>query len=371
MASTVAASASLAGGGAVVKTSGGTVYAIACTIGGGTVFVAKYSGGSWTTVSQTANGTVFTSGITATYCHAAIDSANTIHVIAGASSNSGTRDISYATYNTSTDSFSAWESVATVAAFQSLNGFIVIDSGNKPHVAYATRVSNMGNDYDRVYYTNKVSGSWLTPEMVSTGTTTNYWLGSMTIRSSDIIEVLYRTSASGLYRTRTSGSWGSETTLSSTYPESLYQGLTATTGGTVYRYTSDDNTPALMAENGTSTTHSSYVTLSVPGSNGIPAVAALVSSTRYLFYINNSDRDLYITSNSGGGWSSATVLQTGTFLRVTTSWSYNYHNFSSEIGYLFDDGTNLYYDVYTLSSTDIPYSIMPSYRARMATHLAR
>jgi hypothetical protein len=57
-----------------------------------------------------------------------------------------------------------------------------------------------------------------------------------------------------------------------------------------------------------------------------------------------------LISNDGGGWSDEGALNAGTYTYVIAEWAYNNENQSEEISYIFDDGTDVYYDSYPLAA---------------------
>jgi hypothetical protein len=331
----------------LVTTSSGNIYAFFVGTDYYTLEIRKSTNGgvSFSSLSSVSDDTVFGTGAYPFYGVAvAIDSSDIIHVACQSQFTAATRDISYATLTTSNDSWSSWEQAAAMAIDLS-NPYacsIAVDSNDKPHIVYIYLASNMGNDYSRIYYTNKVSG-WLTPEMVSTGTQTNYASPNIVVRGSNIVEVTYDTAGVSYYRVRTSGSWGSETSFTGHYQYPF----TATTGGTVYRYSGAFSTPYGVYENGTQ-----FGSGTIDAKYGLQAATScLVGSTRFFLYVDQSDNDLKYSKNDGSGWIAPVTLYIGTFTVPAAEWAYYNEHQGQRVNYLYLSSGTVYYDYISLEVT--------------------
>lgn len=340
-------------GASIITTSGGDIYLF---IRGGTdsfkVYKSTTSGSSFTNISTVTSTTIHGSANVMGDISAAIDGSGYIHVVSNTSTVSSARDVAYCLFNTSSDTWGTWEQAASRSTDGTSSVDIAIDSSGKPHVFYSTTVSSMGNTYNRMYYTNKTGSSWLTPELVSTSTSISHYDPNIIVRYSNIVEVTYEAYPNTYYRTRTSGTWGTETTISNATNVFQACALTSTSGsnGTVYRYGSSGSTPY---ENGTQISG-----VSIESSLTYQCMAASIyGTTRYLFYLNYSNRYLYYTKTSGSGWTTPTQLYTGVNT-VTCEWAYNNEYQNGRINFVFGWSGTAYFDYITTTSP--PIDITPS-----------
>lgn len=336
--------------GAVVTASSGDIYVFFPDTNNRVLKIWKSTNGgsSFSSLSDVTNSTIFGGQYYCTSIDAAIDSAGYIHVVCAPTDNAATRDVSYNKLNTANDTWGTWEQAAahTKIVGNATSCNIAIDSNDKPHIAYMNVEANMGNDYSRIYYTNKTGASWATPVMVSTATTTNHFHPSVIIRNSDVVEVTYYSLAQGFYRTRTSGTWGSQGNLTG---RPLHHSLSSTSGGTVYRYTFTPGATDPVYENGSSVGISTYNTDSVDST----AAALIVGSTRYIFYTTTDRLNIEYISNDGSGWSQPTTLETVSttgLINVQIEYEYNNENQTDRINYLFTKLDSTYYLCYNYLS---------------------
>ena len=302
----------------VVTTSGGNIYVFQVDryYYGITVWKSTDGGSNFSSVSTQSADTIHGGGASS-YVYgfgAAIDGAGYVHCIAQDYAIS-TRHTAYNKFNTADDTWGTWELIdaGDVENNQNYLVDIAIDSSNKPHVVFIKTETNMGNDYYRVYYSNKTGASWLTAEMVSTATTSAHYDPFIVVRNSDIVEVVYnKTNSVTYYRTRTSGSWGTETS----YTGNEVPRITVTSDNTVYRY-SHGISNYYLYEN-SSRVESILCSDEFVLNKG---------TTRYLLYDDNSDNNyIKMIKNSGSSWSTPVTIITDTLLySLQTENSYNYH----------------------------------------------
>jgi hypothetical protein len=329
-------------GGAVVETSGGVKYALFRESSSlNNLQVYKDIDGTPTLEADISGTTVFGTAGDIQWIHAAIDSNDDIHVLVSCATEQ-TRDVAYCVYDTGTDSFGTWEQAYdyTQQAPDSPSCSISLDSSDIPHIAIVDSVRQQGTTADNVYYANRVGGSWGNIQQIGARTTKTdiYSSPTITLRNNDDVEVVYNfaTDQDTAYNTYTGGSWQGESVYTDTVVRIGVQGVTATSGGTVYRYASDNS---VIEENGTSTSYSLIGTRTLS--------ASLSGTDRYIFY-KDSSSDVHLISNTGSGWTDEGALQTGTYLYIIAEWAYNNENQSGEINYIYDDGTDVYYDSFTV-----------------------
>src|SRR4030042_1178227 len=226
-------------GGSVVPAIDGDIYLFATVSNGASLKIWKSTdgGANFNALSDVTNTTIFGGSTYYIYgLNAKIDSAGYIHVVCQTGVTTATRPISYCTLNTSNDSWGTWELAATLTKTCAARAVIAVDSNNKPHILFTDAIANMGTDYPRIYYTNKVGASWLTPEAVSTGTTTNHSHPVLTVCAQSGFEGVCCAGTGTVYRSRPNSTqlWGAQTAI--TNGDSM-AAITAKPGGTIYRYT--------------------------------------------------------------------------------------------------------------------------------------
>lgn len=337
-------------GGSVVETSGGTKYALMFdeTASPDELVIWKNIDGTPSVASRVSCTTILGVSISNGFVRGAIDSGDDIHVVVQPDNAS---IVVYRVFDTATDTWlgSGWTTLYT--SNQSLNApytcDIAIDSNDYPHVVSSHRVKVKGNIWWEIYYTEWNGTSWNSPVLLSPAVTNeDCYYPNIGVDASDDLYVSWWNAADNTieYIKRTSGSWGSISAFSST---ANTDSITACAnilvdGSNIYRYWTDAS--GNIYENDTDTTYNTKT--GAVWQHRISA--ALVGSTRYVFYIDTNSDVAYIY-NSGSGWTSGGVLQTGTYITVVAEWAYNNENQSGEINYIFDDDTNVYYD--TLSVT--------------------
>lgn len=275
------------------------------------------------------------------YVAACIDASGIIH-IAYITISLGANDCKcyYITYNTSNDTFaSSPTQIASTGRCSSgyLGADIEIDSNGKVHMIYTGGVASMGTAYSQVFYTNNVSGSWLTPEQVSSGATLSAKSLSMTLTTSNYVEVMwsfYNTSACH-WRRRTT-SWGTDTT----YTKMAVTGtkVLSLSNGTIYRYNQGYENPDYhTVEN------DAYITaVTCYVSNLLAMDAALVGQGRWIvFYVETTTGYAAFMQNTGSGWSH-TDLNAKTTYVIRGSWYYNCN---------FNPSNTLYYGYLTYTAS--------------------
>ncbi len=278
--------------------------------------------------------------------HAAIDANDDIHVVAAAGFDGATRDVAYAICDLSSG-FGTWEAAATYtdAAPDNQGVSISLDSNDKPFVLFVDAVKQTGSTVDNVYVIDKTGASWanLTQIGARATKTDTYDSPHITVRNSDYMEAWYyfRTDGDPAYKTNT-GTWGSESVYTET--SATVGAVLATTGGTVYRYHADDTED--IEESDADTTYNTDDTYA-----GVSAT--LDGTDRYVLYIDTSD-DVHYIYNTGSGWTDGGAIEAGTYLRVIAEWAYNNENQSGEINYIFDDGTDVFYNSLSLAAEPFP-----------------
>jgi hypothetical protein len=346
-------SGTLERGGVVLETSGGTKYAVFLD-NSSSKFLKIYKNidGTPSQVASVDPYDIFAGmGDYIKGLDAAIDSDGKIHIVCAGQLESLNRDIAYRVFSTSTDSWegTGWEEAATYDNADPIQPgcAISLKSDNTVCILYVNNVAKQGTDCDAIYYVEGTSGSWGTPEEVAGPSTknTHHQQPRCTACAANDVEAFYcyfDGSDTVPEYCRRNGTWGTEYAYTQTF---LYElgGLIATTSDAIYRY----HPYAFIYENGVSTGFQ-YTSVYSRFSSCL-----VNDSDRYVFYIYQND--VCLISNTGSGWTDEGTLQAGNFFRVNCEWAYNFENQSGEINYIFDDGTDVYYDSFSLgaSSQDI------------------
>jgi hypothetical protein len=330
-------------GGAIMTTSAGDKVAV--YVSSNVVYVDKDVDGTPTNVASGTATAIF-GGDNIGWIDAAIDGNDDIHIIASCDAEQ-TRDVSYAICDLTTG-LGAWEEAAnyTQSAPVSLGCSISLDSNDKPHILYVDAVRQQGVTNPNTYYTEKTGASWATPTKIGVRADKQDvgYRPSITVRNNNNIEAFYGAFISSAfyyaYRTYT-GTWSSESTYAATTSPNNNEPPTvvSTTSGTVYRYYLENQ--ANIYENSSDTTYNS--------ANNSNSHGVLDGTNRYIFYIDTSS-DVHVISNTGSGWTDEGAQQTGTYNHVIAEWAYNNENQSGELSYIFDDGTDVFYDSFSLGA---------------------
>lgn len=350
------ADGSLDKGGACLEASDGTKLAVIWDgLNPGSIEIWSDIDGTPNLEDSDTASVVFGGGSIA-WVHAAIDSGDDIHIIASCTSEQ-TRDVSYGVATESAGSWTlgSWQQALNYTEASPIypGCFITIDSNDIPHILAVNRVKQSGSTQDNTYYNNRIGGSWNTPEKVGTRATKTdaYHAPVLAHRNSNILEALYLFSTTNdpAYKSAPAGGgFGSESTYSRIVHNDARLSMISLAGTPSYFYVSDnvnvyrDDTDSGYDANGT------YDSVSAGHDNPY----------NYIFYID-SDYDVHLVSYNwvSTDWADEGAIQTGTYVKVITNWSYLNYNTSDELIYIFDDGTDIYYDSFTLAAaggTPIP-----------------
>jgi hypothetical protein len=331
-------------GGWVGETSGGTKYSVTLRDMSYGIRIYKNIDTLPAPVAGP-NVSTITGGGSIGHIDAVIDSNNKIHCIC-VSTAEPTRPVSYRVFDTGTDTWdgSGWELVSeyTQQVPSNVGVAISIDSNDKPHVLFVDNVKVGGSNQDNVYYTERTGGSWATPTQIGERDVKTYYYHSpeLTLRNSDYINVQHYGNDTGhavFWRVYT-GSWGDPLRNSETAIPTIGSVISTTAGIVRYYYTQNDDDIYETTTDIQYNTHSTNEKVS----------AALDGTDRYIFYIDTGE-DVHLVSNDGGGWTDEGDLQTGAYDHVIAGWSYNALNNTTSIDYLYDDGTTIYWDEYSLA----------------------
>lgn len=275
---------------------------------------------------------------------AAIDSSDVIHIAYWNSDgkDSALRYVQFRADGTNDDFQNDAQAVADVGGANIVNHYtaIAIDSSDIPHVAYVDSDSNMGSDFDTVYYNNRIGGSWNAssteiegatagngqncryPDIAvdaddkpcivyldTTGTNSRAAQGNannatsfdlFTVNSNSVSGSVAAPSmavdSSGNHHVVTYGS--SEATVDLTIREHQYGDTWTTTWQTEE-----------IIDDYSSTSESYYYPTLV-----------IDSTDRYVFVEQFSSNDIYYYTDSGGSWTGPTLLETGTYNTVKAKW---------------------------------------------------
>lgn len=329
---------SLVAGGAVMQARNGIVWGVVLSETGDVV-VYKNLGGALTpelVAAATPTEIFGSAATTVAWVDAGMDGDGDLHVVCQPGTALNTRDVAYCVFDTSAGAFGTWEEAAALSGTPAGLARIAIDAANKPHVVYIDKPASVA----LLMYTNKVSGSWLTPEDVTTAAV-NHYAPDLALDAAGDVHVVYsRGSVTATYRKRTSGTWGTEDTSATAIglPNiAVYAGtprLLAPLYGSGARdvyYGTDVDTLAdtgINSHDGTATINVASLTVL----NGVPVMV----------YVEATSQEIHVAYWNGATWvTSAALWNFATFDRVVAEWSY-YHENQTAINYLYGVGSFLY-----------------------------
>lgn len=335
---------SLLYGGAVMQappsagSGGGSVWAVVRSETGDVV-VYQDLGGSLTPVlvaAATPTEIFGSAATTVAWVDAGMDGNGDLHIVCQPGTALNTRDVAYCVFDTSAGAFGAWEEAAALTGTPTGIARIAVDGDNKPHVVFIEKPASVA----LLRYTNKVSGSWLTAEDVTTAAV-NHYAPDLALDVAGDVHVFYsRDSVTATYRKRTAGTWGTEDTsataiglpnvVMATGSPRLLAPLYGTGARDVY-YGTDVDTLAdtgLDSHDGTATINVASLT----ALNGVPV----------LIYVEATTQVISLAHWNGAAWVDDGALQDwSTFDRVVAEWAY-FHEHQTEINFLYGVGSFLY-----------------------------
>jgi hypothetical protein len=348
----------------VVSSSGGEPYGIVVTSSSvryilvknsGYLEMWKNSGSGWSNVGTNQYyTTVHGTGATAIgYPGCGIDSNDIIHVADINANTNGTMDLSYATFDPSSDSWSSWTEIGqwTGGPYTYNRGTnVILDSNDKVWVGWG-ETDSVGDEV--CYVSTNVTGSWATTE-ISAGYATerNLYIGA---DSSDNIHAFWYdyTNIGWSYRKYTPGSgWGTIQPLSTGSRRYLYDSnvvhfgsyilaLAATSGNVYYK----DQTGQAYSATFTHDTAYDWVFHTVSSDNMMHAVTTVISGSY------NVLRIMEWTGPFGGtAYSTAETVtdNTANVTRFCVAHDELYKNYNGvEIAY--ERSGNVYYHQYSWS----------------------
>lgn len=244
-----------------------------------------------------------------------------------------------------------WEEIASYTDTAPSNPGVAIDidSDDCPRVLLVNATTSKGSTADEIAYTAKLDTTgWSSLETVSYRVvkTDAYDSPRISMGPDDEVNALFQflTDEDACYRVR-NGTWGTGSTYTSIDAEIGENIVTSTS--TTYNYTTDLVIGASSIKEGTTDigydTSATYRRVS----------AALFGTTRYVFFVNTNS-NVQVISNPGAGWLNEGQQQIGTYQNVITEWSYNNEHQANEINYIYDDGTEIFYDSFSLVAEPFP-----------------
>jgi hypothetical protein len=330
----------------VVRTSGGTLYAV---LDKGTVLeVWSSSNGSSWTKQDTGTTVTVASG---TEISAAIDGSNVIHMVY----RTAAAVIKYRTFATGTNLFGTEE---TVGASNSTVGSLAVDSNNIPHVAYFNAAGSAIN------YKNRIGGAWGSIITVAPLTGSSVVVSDITIDEDNLPEVAWTEATANTVNVAV-GNLNNATSFTANTVDATTVVTSGTgsasiaidsSGNTWVTYVDADNSVDTFKRTDGSET-SSWATGWTEFDSGVsgkePSMA-IDGTTVYVFYQDTGNDVAY--NKYTGSWAGSTVLQTGTFQDIKAKWSFIANNQSStQIDYVYSDAVDVYWASLSLGAaiTDV------------------
>ena len=262
---------------------------------------------------------------------ACIDSTDIIH-IAYYDENGKTSALRYVTFDTSTDTFSGDISVKDIGGATPVNSgtAISIDTNDIPHIAWVDSVSNMGTDYDTVYYVNRVGGAWNTEVEIEGGTATkNCAYPDIAIDSDNVPIVVYRNSTDSNVEF-SGGNINNASSFTLFVIDTIVPNANNTPSVVVdstgdiwvgYIKSSASNIALRKHVYGNAWTTWGIAVSSGSASQNTP-VSLVATGTDIYFFFENSSNDIAYDVWDGTTWAGATTLETGTFNTAKAKWAF-------------------------------------------------
>lgn len=302
---------------------------------------------------------------------AAIDSTGVIHIAYYDSSSTSSKayQLRYVTFNTSTNTFSGDTSVYTGSLMLFASFSIAIDSNDIPHIVFIDRMSNMGTNYDTLLYTNRIGGSWKTPvEIEGKTTSVSCFYPDITFNGSNIPWVSY--SKLSANETKTAEGNANDATsftlrvvndvIANSSQESCIV-FDSSGNGYVFWGRNSDNHIIVDSVTGGTDTDTGAV-----GTANNKFRVSVDGTSLYIFY-EDASNDIAYYYNTGSGWTSGGVLETGTYNFPKSKWA-RYVEYDSsgtnraggsgrlEIDYVFVDetaSTDVWWNTLTLATPGV------------------
>jgi hypothetical protein len=338
----------------VVRTSGGTLYAIFQNTTNTAVVAFKSTDGTtWT--EQNSAGRPATASGTPGSVSAAIDSTGVIHVSWWV----GGTGLKYVTFDTSTDTWGT--AVTALALTRTITNVyeataIAIDSSNKPHIAFVYNETNMSIAWDGVYYTNKVGAGWKAQVQIEGATAQkNCGMPDITISDENVPEISYInvtsvqvTAAQGNANDAASFTLFDVETTAKTALDNTATSIAIDSAGATYVawISSVDDLKIRKCPDGNSWTTGWDATTTLDSANNLKTPSLAIDGTdRYVFAVDTGNNDLYYYKNSDA----RVLVETGTFTWPKAKWAFNNNNQgSTQIDYVFQNGSDIYWNKLTL-----------------------
>ncbi len=351
------------GGRNIVRASNGSLYSF-INDGGSCEIWKSTNGGTWTEQDSSDNPTCKVSpGVSI-----AIGSTGIIQ-LAYVDETDGTLG-KYITFDTSNDQFGSEETY--IDATGEIDGdSIVVDSNNKPHIVYSHSAGTSDSSY-----INKVGASWSTPIEHTQIGDGFYFDNSMD--EDNLPENLtfdYEGPVTDMYAVI--GNQNNPTSLSEQIIDST---VSNDTSGSIAVDSSGNTWVAYVDENGATdfislrkhNDNDSWATWQSPVTNsnaGSDPSIAINGTDIYVFY-KDENSDIAYDMYNGSTWKGEKTLHQGTYQRPKAKWSYyNNNQGSSQIDYLYSDGTDIYWNSLDLNNKGKIYSMGVQYPHTGSTDL--
>lgn len=333
-----------ASGRMVVRTSGGTLYALILVTT--TLRLYKSTDGTTWTEPDSAHRPTIVSGTSASIAINASDVISVIYVVGG------TNIITYNTYSTSTDLFGTAENVNVGGSNNGLTSIdIAIDSNGVPHIVVGTTTIASNT----VYYKNRVGGVWnanVTTITVTNGCTSCQILIDQNnipqyVAQHDTISInvlIGNTNNATSFTTKTFTTFPNGVSICLDSQNSTW--IAYGTGGT-----SNVKPIVLLRKHTDGDAWATWSTIVIKAGN-LP-VLAISGQTLFLLYkdaLNNIVSAIFSGSKQIG----SAVIETATVNNPKLKWSYlNDNQQGTQMDYIFDNATTIFWN--TLSV--IPYPV--------------
>jgi len=349
----------------IVRTSTGVIYVV--LINGTAIEVWKSTDGTSWAEQDTGNNPDSTG-----YQHpsCAIDSNDIIHIAysANVSMTGGTRYVKFHTVDAATNknTFQGDELAQALVKQPVKENSIEVDANDDPHIAYVNNAANMGTDFNTVFYTNKIGGSWNTKVEIKGAAaeknclTPSLFIGQPTNSvGADRPIVSFRNTSDGNAEITHGGALNATSFVTEFAYQTTNDVFTncAIDSNNDIHATSRNASVHLMIRThlATQATWATWETEETASTTGYNTDSLAIDGTnRYIFAESVTPNDIDLIKDEGSGFSSST-LETGTFVNVKAKWAAKNNNQgATQIDYVFGESGTVRWNKHVFAAAIIP-----------------
>lgn len=327
----------------------------------GNIYVAVNTGSACEILKSTNNGSSFSeidpthhpacSGAGHNELALAIGSDNSLHLVYPESSNGNLKYV-----KVTSDTYGAIETITLPLVMYIGYGLdIAVDSNNVPHIAVSYQFGSPGAA-SYVVYDNRVGGSWNTAVTIETTSPSTSNFGSASISFvNDIPIISYLDFAQSTGLKAAIGNANNATSFSLTAIDATINKTTGQEGSSIavdpagntwVAYIDGTTNYVTLLKHNAGDAWSTWQTAVTDSKVGSEPSLAVAGNMLYVLYKNSTGaiaQDVY--NSDTASWGGENVIQSGTTLQnAHVRWALNADYQNAPLGYLYSDGTNIYYN---------------------------